>query len=224
MLPAFYIARYPVTVAQFRAFVDDSCHEPKHPESLRGPANHPVANVAWYDAVSYCGWLTKKLGMSNETSVDLGRLLRGEGGERPWRVTLPSEAEWEKAARGTDARRFPWGNEVLPDHANFIGTARGSTSAVGCFPAGRSPYGCEEMSGSVWEWTRSRRGGYSYPETAEDRAEREQFEKGAAGFVLRGGGFGFDVVDVRCPVRFDYDPAFRNVDVGFRVVLTPSGL
>ena len=150
-LPTYYMARYPVTVAQFRAFVEASGHQPQDEDSLRGLANHPVVNVTWYEARKYCDWLTERLQGWEGTPEPLATLLRQEG----WRVSLPSEAEWEKAARGTDGRIYPWGNEPDPDRANYDDTGINSTSAVGCFPDGASPYGVEELSGNVWEWTRS---------------------------------------------------------------------
>jgi len=193
-LPAYYIARYPVTVAQFLAFMQDSDGTPEEPESLRGPANHPVVLVTWHEAVAYCRWLTEKLAASNETPADLRRLLRGDGVDQPWQVTLPSEAEWEKAARGTDGRIYPWGDEAEANRANYDETNINRTTAVGCFPGGVSSFGVEEMSGNVWEWTRSLWGSdlgkpdfrYPYQPTdgREDPAAANDVRR-----VLRGGSF-----------------------------------
>ena len=82
-LPGYYIARYPVTVAQFRAYLEDSGRTPENPESLRGPASDPVVHVTWHEAVAYGNWLTETLGASNEAPADLRRVLRGDGVERP---------------------------------------------------------------------------------------------------------------------------------------------
>lgn len=116
-LPRYFIAHYPVTVAQFRAFVDDTKYEWQHKDYPQGQGNHPIEVVSWYDALAYCEWLTEKL---RATSWPLAELLR-EG----WRITLPSEAEWEKAARGMDGRLYPWGNNPDPNLANYD-ASRGS--------------------------------------------------------------------------------------------------
>ncbi len=200
-LPTFSIARYPVTVAQFRAFVEDSGFEPGNQNCLRGLPNHPVVYVSWHEALAYCRWLSGKLGTE---------------------VSLPSEAEWEKAARGTDGRIYPWGKEADPDKANYYETGIGTTSAVGCFPGGASPYGCLDMAGNVWQWTRSLWGKdwqkpeYKYPYT--DRLKERENLKAPNDIyrVLRGGSFGADAGYARCAYR-DYYPDYRDYLYGFRV-------
>jgi formylglycine-generating enzyme required for sulfatase activity len=144
VLPTYYIARYPVTVAQFRAFVKASGYAPGYRDSLGGLLNHPVVWVDWSDALAYCDWLTQCLRGWLGTPEPLATLLRQPGG----RVTLPSEAEWEQA-RGIDGRLYPWGNEPDPDRANCNDTGIGATSAVSCFPRGASLYGLEDLSGIV---------------------------------------------------------------------------
>ena len=102
-LLTYYIARYPVTVAQFQSFVSESRDTSRDPRSLQGLANHPVVYATWHDALAYCEWLTEQLRNWQGTPEPLASLLNKQG----WRVTLPSEAEWEKAARGSDGRIYP---------------------------------------------------------------------------------------------------------------------
>jgi formylglycine-generating enzyme required for sulfatase activity len=144
-LPRYYIGRYPVTVAQFRAFVKDSHFQPVQADCLEGVSNHPVAWVSWHEALAYCSWLTNRLRQFEGLEEPLATLLR----EKDWAVTLPSEAEWEKVARGDDVRRYAWGKEPHPDRANYNRTAIGTTSTIGCFPGGASPYGVEDLGGNV---------------------------------------------------------------------------
>jgi formylglycine-generating enzyme required for sulfatase activity len=213
-LPTYYVSRYPVTVAQFRAFVEDSGYEVDE-YSLNDPDNHPVRYVSWYDAVAYCQWLTKKLRDVGGVMEPSRTLLQDEG----CRVRLPSEAEWEKAARGTDGRRYPWGVDPDSNRANYRDTGIKDTSAVGCFPGGMSPYGVEELSGNVWEWVEDwydadyhEVSPYSNPQGPAIRAYR----------VLRGGAFGSGPVDVRCACRGWRYPYFRfDLIVGIRVVVSP---
>ena len=108
-LPAYYIARYPVTVAQFRTFVEASGYAWENRNRPQGAAHHPVVYVSWHDALAYCNWLTARLREWSGTPEPLATLLRTED----WRVILPSEAEWEKAARGTDGRAYPWGKSLI---------------------------------------------------------------------------------------------------------------
>jgi len=211
-LPGYYIARYPVTVAQWRAFVKDSGHEPEDPDSLRGVDNHPVVRVTWYEAIAYCRWLTGKLRDWKETPEPLAALLRDEG----WEITLPSEAQWEKAARGTDGRVFPWGDDPDPVRANYADTGIETTIAVGCFPGGASPYGVEDLSGNVWEWCRTKWQG-SYRDYRDDNRLEGRYAR-----VLRGGAFNSVARRVRCACRSWDDPDDRLSYIGFRLVASPG--
>jgi formylglycine-generating enzyme required for sulfatase activity len=217
-LPAYYLGRYPVTVAQFQNFVNASGYKPENPESLQSLANHPVVNVTWHEALKYCDWLTERLRAWEETPEPLAGLLK----QQNWRITLPSEAEWEKAARGTDGRIYPWGKDADSNRANYGDTGIRATSAVGCFPGGVSPYGCEEMSGNVWEWTRSLWGknssepDFKYPYKFDDGREQLDATDDVLR-VLRGGAFGGDVRRVRCAYRRRSLPFPRYSFVGFRV-------
>jgi formylglycine-generating enzyme required for sulfatase activity len=217
-LPAFYIARFPVTVAQFRAYVEDAGVTPGDPDCLGGVANHPVVYVSWFEALAYCNWLTQKLGEWPGTPDTLARVLRAKGtGDKPWRVTLASEAEWEKAARGTDGRIYPWEGPADPNKANYDDTGIGGTSTVGCFPGGASPYEVEELSGNVWEWTRSLYGAYPY----QPGKDRENLKAGKdQERVVRGGSFGFTDRSVRAACRYWDRPDSRVTLIGFRVVVS----
>jgi formylglycine-generating enzyme required for sulfatase activity len=226
-LPAFYMAKYPITVAQFRLFVDQSDHEPADKDSLKGAANHPVVWVNWHDALAYCRWLDEQLRAWTSAPQSLRQLL-GNG----YQVILPSEAEWEKAARGTGGLRYPWGNEFDPEQANFKGTSRGNPSAVGCFPGGSSPYRLLDMSGNVWEWTRSIYGEWdkdknelknAYRYEYEPRDGREDLEKGNEWVrVLRGGSWRDEPKRLRCAARDWVNPrSHGGVNCGFRVCLSP---
>lgn len=203
-LGAYRIGKYPVTNAQYDQFVAATGREaPSHWQAGRPPddlRDHPVVNVTWYDAVAYCEWLSRQLG-------------------RP--VRLPSEAEWEKAARGTDGWVYPWGNQPPSDRlCNFKGNV-GGTTAVGRYPAGRSPYGCYDMAGNVWEWTSSLWGSdwqkpeFSYPYDANDG--REDMRAGNdVRRVVRGGSWHDFDDGVRCAVRHGGLPGIRLDHVGFR--------
>jgi formylglycine-generating enzyme required for sulfatase activity len=213
-LPYKYrIGRYPVTVAQFREYLDQ---EPGNPRKLKNAyhENEPVVSVSWNEAMAFCRWLTEKWRQE-------GRLEAG------WEVTLPSEAEWEKAARGTEGQIYPWGNEVDSEKANFYETGIGRVSAVGCFPGGASPSSCEEMSGNVWEWTRSLWGEhwalYKYPYVRGDGRE-DLNTSPQMSFVLRGGSVLDFSSRARCAARYGGGSGYGRVFAGFRVVLLHSPL
>jgi len=254
-LPAFYIARYPTTVAQFQAFVDAKGYAVERywaearaagfwregqtkrrslrlegekveqveewsdrPERYGGVfdlPNHPQVGLSWYEALAYGRWLTDALRQDERTPEPLRTLLR----ERDWAVMLPSEAQWEKAARSTDGRLFPWGDDPDPNRANYADTQIGATSAVGCFPGGASPCGALDMAGNVWQWTRSLYQGYPY-----DPTDGRESLDGSGPRVVRGGSFGNRGSGVRCAYRFRYDPDYWYWSFGFRVVVCPGPL
>ena len=197
-LPRYFIGRYPVTGRQFRAFIDHTQHRPENEGSLYGPPNHPVVWLGWLDALRYCQWLTARLREWAETPDPLATLLR----QRGWCVTLPSEPEWEKAARGTDARAYPWGNMPHNNCGNFGGTGIMTTSA---------------------EWTRSIWGTYPYPTDAAGMAERETLAvREGVRRVRRGGAFFSSPRSARCAVRLGSGPYPHGGGMGCRAVLRPS--
>jgi formylglycine-generating enzyme required for sulfatase activity len=202
-LPGYWIGRYMVTVAQFRAFVESARYSPSGAPDMRKPDDHPIANVTWHDALAYCGWLTARTGL---------------------KVALPSEAEWEKAGRGTDARLYPWGNQRPNEDLCNSSMAVGQTTPVGRYSLqGDSPYGCADMAGNVWEWTRSLWGeewknpGYGYPYDPEDGREDE--EAGDKVYrVVRGGSWYINQRFARCACR-DHDLPDGRGGLGFRVMV-----
>lgn len=185
----FCIAKYPVTNQQYKKFVDATrCAVPfadwggmsnwdKETRNFPdGKANHPVVLVSWHDAVAYCEWLRATTG-------------------RPFR--LPTEQEWERAARGTNGLVYPWGDKFLPERANTREAGIGDTSPVGVFAEGASPCGALDMVGNVWEWAAS-----NYNDSTK---------------VLRGGSFNIESQDARAANRLRYYPGIRYVFIGFRV-------
>jgi formylglycine-generating enzyme required for sulfatase activity len=229
----YWISRFPITEAQFRAFIEDTGRALDNPDSLRNSHNRPVVWVSWPEALSFCDWLTRRWRQQD-------RLPEG------WEVTLPSEPEWEKAARGgleipecpliepafpierqvklqknpLPGRRYPWGDALNPERANYDDSEIGEVSAVGCFPQGASPYGGEEMSGNVWEWTRSLWADYPYPDQEKPRRQREDL-RAEGRRVLRGGAFHANAKYVRCAYRYSDLPDDRDNRLGFRVVVSP---
>ena len=165
-LPRFYIACYPTTKDQFRSFIENSGFSVGNTDGLEGAGNHPMTWVCWQEAIAYCEWLTaclRERASKIERQEDLPRTEREFWGglkDGSLRITLPSEAQWEKAARGVEGRRYPWGRE-RPDleRANygacFGEPALGATSPAGCFPRGTTPEGIHDLAGNVWEYTRT---------------------------------------------------------------------
>jgi hypothetical protein len=150
-LDTYWISRFPVTNRQFDAFLGngDARHwdgfpqdKATHEQPAFGGSFNPRDRVNWYEATAFARWLESKLSELGDS-----RLRSGE-----YQVRLPTEEEWEKAARGTDGSLYPWGNDFDPTRCNTLETGLRRTSPVGIFPDGASPYGVEEMSGNVWEW------------------------------------------------------------------------
>lgn len=207
-LPAFLIASREVTVAEFSQFAQAGKWN-VDPRAVSGTADHPVAFVSWPDAIAYTRWLESTLKSAPSTPPRIARALR-DG----WQVTLPTEAQWEKAARGTDRRRFPWGSEPRRDRANF--------GAAGTVPAGRlacpeCAFGLSDMAGNVWEWTRSPY--QPYPYDASD--DRSGLNKDAL-WAMRGGGFADGPQLIRATARGAAEPGARRPFIGFRVVVSPK--
>jgi len=173
-LPEFWIDKTPVTNAEYARFVADTGHEPpKHWKGKAPPkeiADHPVTYVSWHDAVAYAEWAGKR---------------------------LLTEEEWEKAARGTDGRKYPWGDQNPDSKLCNFGKNVGGTTPVGKYSLqGDSPYSCVDMAGNVWEWTAS--------------------DYDAENKVLRGGSWGGAARLVRGATRRWDAPVSRYFNVGFR--------
>jgi formylglycine-generating enzyme required for sulfatase activity len=213
-LPDYAMAKTPVINAQYAAFVQATHHDPPaHWRFLfwkkrrpRGKNDHPVVNVSWHDALAYCQWLSKVTG-------------------KPYR--LPNEAEWEKAARGSNGRIYPWGDAWEAGRCNISEEQKKETTTpVEAYPEGASPYGLLDMTGNVWEWTRSLWGTaltepeFKYPYDPTDGREN-RVAGDAVRRVLRGASFYNDRQVARCASRYRYSPKNRFVSIGFRVIISP---
>lgn len=171
----YYLALYPVTNAQFRKFVEAGGARSEYFDDERfNQDQQPVVEVNWNDARAYCDWAGMR---------------------------LPTEWEWEKGARGTDGRPYPWGDDEPTAELASFGGLEGQPSPVGSYPKGASPYGLLDMAGNVWEWT-----GSDY----EDSGWK----------TVRGGSF-FDARFLRSAIRNRNIPDYRIIDVGFRCAQDP---
>lgn len=215
-LPDFMISAYPVTVGSYRAFVHGGGYVdsrwwsspgrvwletsgaggPGYWENPRwtGDPELPIVGVNWFEAMAYCRWLSQRT----------GHIYR-----------LPLESEWEKAARGTDRRLYPWGNRYFSGYANVdetyfdMGlTQPEGTTPVDSYPDGVSPYGAYDMAGNVWEWTLN-----AYDTPQEDSRPDAETRRG-----MRGGSWEHTVPEARTAARTSASPSQRRYDLGFRVV------
>ncbi len=209
---SYWMGLAPVTVAQFRQYLTETGRTAGDGDALGDPDNRPVRYVSWHEAQVFSAWLDARW---------RDRLPKG------WQVALPTEAQWEKAARGglqipaesmvlsigssldmpttldenpLPQHAWPWGDDSDANKLNADSNV-GTTSTPGCFSLGHSPYGCEDMAGNVWEWTGS---------------EEDKYR------LVRGGSWGNDRDDARCALRYGVLPADRDDYLGFRVVLCSS--
>jgi formylglycine-generating enzyme required for sulfatase activity len=197
LLNAFLLDKYPVTNADYKMFVDITGHRPPpHWIGIGGTypidqADHPVVNVSWHDANAYAKWVNKR---------------------------LPSEAEWEKAARGQKGQVYPWGDAFRKDNINCNNEHEGTTS-VKEFPNGVSPYGVMDMCGNVCEWVEDWYFDEYYKNSPIDNPPGPP---GGQYKVVRGGFFGENKAGVRCASRHYAPPAAMQEHVGFRCAKTPT--
>ncbi len=199
-LEEYWIGKYPVTNAQYAVFVEGTGRRP--PEDWEGgrppegKENHPVVNVSWWDALAYCRWLAELTG-------------------KPYR--LPTEAQWEKAARGTDGRVYPWGNKWDSRKCNTGEGRKGGTTPVGAYsPAGDSPYGCADVVGNVLEWVAD---WYREDYYARSSVSRNPYGPSSGAVkVLRGGSWSADRWGARCVSRYQGNRKAASPEAGFRCV------
>jgi formylglycine-generating enzyme required for sulfatase activity len=196
-LSDYKISKYLITNIEYQSYILDTGQRPPNhwnngeppPEEL----DHPVTNIYWNDAVSYCKWLSQKTGVQ---------------------CRLPTEAEWEKAARGTDGNLYPWGDEFDTNNCNSQLSKIGKTTPVGQYsPRGDSPYECADMAGNVWEWTNSWFAPY-------DGSAYRHEDFGEKFKVVRGGSWNEKAVLMRCSVRAREALDTKSGNLGFRVVST----
>lgn len=205
-LPDYYIGKFEVSVAQFDAFVQQAPLQ-ANPLQADQIGNNPIANITWPEALAYTRWLEQQLKDSAQTPAEIKQFL-----ELGAHVTLPSEAEWEKAARGSDGRIFPWGSQARPELANYEAS---SVVAVDSLPCGECAYSLVGMSGNVWELTRSPLQDYPYnPDDDADSLSEDAL------WVMRGGAYSDAINNLRAAVRGGVDPGVRNDTIGFRVAIS----
>jgi formylglycine-generating enzyme required for sulfatase activity len=194
-LPAFEIGYYPITNFEYFSFIYNSGHRvPKNWVGFHfndGEGGHPVTGVSKTDALAYCKWLSKSLNTE---------------------YRLPTEAEWEKAARGTEGRIYPWGDNFDPWRCNTLESAKRGTTPSGSYsPSGDSPFGVADMAGNVYEWTSSFLLQYPYKENNVTEGTKNKC-------VVRGGAWYYSHKLARCGARESVLPDYISTSLGFRLV------
>jgi formylglycine-generating enzyme required for sulfatase activity len=207
LVPAFKIAKYLITYAQFEVFINAldgyanaawwqgfAQRDEAPGEQKWKIANHPRENVHWYDAMAYCRWLSHK----TQTTI-----------------TLPTESQWQRAAQGDDGRKYPWGNDFDEVRCNSGESDPDQTTPVDAYPAGASPYGALDMLGNVWEWCLSSRARpYRHPENTDPSA--------VAARCWRGGSWDVTQDFIYVEYRYFVHQLARFDNIGFRVVCIES--
>ena len=199
-LDSYYIDRVPVTNEQFATFLQATGYAPedegrgrflmhlRDAATTRRLAKHPVVFVSWLDARAYATWAGKR---------------------------LPTEAEWEKAARGTDGRKYPWGRDEPSKDRALFGKPQSGTSPVGAFPRGASPYGVLDLAGNVMEWCEDADDPAFYA-SGPDHNPRNVGERDQTSRVMRGGSFMHGARALRSTARTSFEPSYRFASGGFR--------
>lgn len=198
-IAAFAIAQVPVTNALYAEWIKHSgqrapivWHGSQPPAEL---ANYPVVDVTWDEAVACCDWLSSEVNLA---------------------LRLPSEAEWERAARGDDTRIYPWGDQADPTMMNIKESMRGGLALVGSYPQAASPFGVYDLAGNIWEWTSSLQ--KSYPYNADDgREARQPAPEADRRRIMRGGCWGNPGHFARNTCRFRLHPERSTHLLGFRL-------
>jgi len=194
----FSIAETEVTNSQYAEFIRETNHAApsdwKDGQIPKGRENFPVTNVSFRDAQSFCEWLTKKTGLP---------------------VRLPTEAEWEFAARGTTTNKYPWGNEWKKEAGNSKETG-GQVSEVKRFTQNRSPFGAYDMAGNVWEWTQDKVG---KNEEVTDEEVKSALEKGQVLRIVKGGSSLIPAAQISAQARYEIPENSKVPSVGFRYVV-----
>jgi formylglycine-generating enzyme required for sulfatase activity len=194
----FSISETEVTNAQYSEFIKATNHAAppgwKVSEFPKGTENYPVTNVNWQDALAYCKWMEKKIGLP---------------------VRLPTEAEWELAARGTESNKYPWGNK-WNDEAAGSKENGGNISPVRSFPLNRSPFGAFDMAGNVWEWTQDKVG---KSEGVSDEKVKEALDNGQVLRIVKGGSSKEKAAQISARARYEIPENTKAPSVGFRYVV-----
>jgi formylglycine-generating enzyme required for sulfatase activity len=218
-LSEFKIGKYPVTNAEYERFLaadgyknksywteagwQEICQKQDKPRLWQddrfNKPNQPVIGLSWYACVAYCRWL----------SQETGRLIR-----------LPTEAEWEKAARGIDGQTYPWGDkfEAVRLNAREGDQKVCTTTPIGIYQSGKSPFGLFDCSGNVWEWCATR-WKKPYPYIADKKEWDSEYLEGQNLRVLRGGSWNYKAEATRCANRLKFQPYGWTERGGFRIVV-----